>query len=302
MILIGSRALFIRNKKLLNRDPNDFDFLAEENEAIEWLEKNKTNIGSNKIYYTESRNKLISEGDSNIEFELSRPGSSTEQLISLVKNDPETLSYGKFGLVPNLDILFLIKASHRYSKDSPHFWKTMMDYHIMKKAGCKIREEYKELLALREKETYTFKHPNLNVDKKSFFHEEEGFYKYDHDSLHRAVSYPEAPAYTLFMKDNAEVKSDKNKFMALDMQTKIKAVIEESAVLALERSIIPHPGVLNPEQAWRLAFSKVCSSITSGWFREWAYENAIECLKAYPKDYVDKFNYGLENNIVKAFK
>ena len=39
MILIGSRALMFRAPQLLKREPKDFDFIAYEDEAIEWLKK-----------------------------------------------------------------------------------------------------------------------------------------------------------------------------------------------------------------------------------------------------------------------
>ena len=77
------------------------------------------------------------------------------------------------------------------------------------------------------------------------------------------------------------------------------SVLEESAVLAIERSLVPHPGVMTPPQAWHFAFSKVCTSIASGWWRDFAYENAPELLNKFPADYFDKFQKALANGEVK---
>jgi hypothetical protein len=78
-------------------------------------------------------------------------------------------------------------------------------------------------------------------------------------------------------------------------------VVEEAAVLAIERSLVPHPGIKTPEEAWRFALAKVCSSITSGWFREFAYENALEIIKLYPKGYWEKFQEDVKSGLVKPF-
>ena len=44
-------------------------------------------------------------------------------------------------------------------------------------------------------------------------------------------------------------------------------------VLTIERSLVPYPGKKTPEQAYLMALEKVCTSITSGWFREFVWEN-----------------------------
>ena len=70
-------------------------------------------------------------------------------------------------------------------------------------------------------------------------------------------------------------------------------------MLACERSLIPHPGKMTPKQAWTFALSKVCSSITSGWFREFAYENIFEVMKSYPENYWDKFQQAAKEGKVR---
>lgn len=298
MILIGSRALVFRAPKLIFREPKDFDFVCSKSECDKWLERNSAKINPTKIYSL--KNKVIAEGETPCEFEIIEPGTSNELLADFVEKDSQTINTA-FGKIPNLDLLFALKASHRYLKNSPHFWKTLVDYHVMKSVGAKIRPEHQEFFKLREKETYTYLHPKLNVTKDDFFKDDNISYKFDHDTVHESVMRFEKPAYCFYLKDNEPVLCDKNKFFSIDHKYRIAGVVEEAAVLAIERSLVPHPGVWTPEYAWKFALSKVCSSITSGWFREFAYENAFEVLKNYPVGYWEKFEADVKSGLVKPF-
>jgi hypothetical protein len=300
MLLVGSRALSLVAPQLLKRAPKDFDFICTRAEFDIWLDANSGKVKPTKIYPEKDGKYMIVEGAVNCEFELVAPGSSAELLTQLVAADPETIET-PFGKVPNLDLLFTLKTSHRYLKNSPHFWKTALDYHKMKAFGAKVRPEYQEFLKLREKETYTYSHPKLNQSKANFFADDAIQYVYDHDDIHVSVARGDRPAYTYYMKDGSEVQCDKNKFFSLPREIRLNGVVEESAVLAVERSLVPHPGVWAPDFAWRFALSKVCSSITSGWFREFAYENIFEVLQMYPAGYWEKFQADRAAGRVKPF-
>src|SRR5690606_20764251 len=145
-----------------------FDFVCTKEEYEDWMEKNSSKVNPTKIYPLNNGRKMIVEGSVNCEFEINSPGTSTEMLLDIVEGSSESIETA-FGWVPTFDMLFTIKSSHKYLKDSPHFWKTLADYHIMKAFGAKVRPEYEAFLKLREKETYTYKHPSLNQDKNSFF-------------------------------------------------------------------------------------------------------------------------------------
>ena len=300
MILIGSRALYLRCKQALMRKPVDFDFVATRQEADKWIAANQTKVGAEKIYPEKNGEKLIVEGATNVEFEIVHPGTSSEMLYKMVQGNPESIET-PFGWVPTFDMLFTLKASHKYLKNSPHFWKTVADYHIMKRLGATIRPEYQEFFKLREKETYTYAHPKLNVSKDAFFQDDGILYIWDHDDIHKSVARGEHPAYTYYMKDGAQVACDKNKFFSLPQEIRLNGVVEEAAVLAIERSLVPHPGVMTPEQAWKFALAKVCSSITSGWFREFGYENLPDIIKMYPAGYWEKFQEDAKSGAVKPF-
>jgi hypothetical protein len=47
---------------------------------------------------------------------------------------------------------------------------------------------------------------------------------------------------------------------------------------------------------------KCCTSIASGFWREYAYENYFKVLNLYSDSYLDRFKYGLQSGIVKPFK
>ena len=300
MILIGSRALAIRSPRILRREPVDFDYICTQQELDTWVDGNVPDKVFPTKAYAEGK-KWIIESDTNFEFEIIKPGESSEMIYDLVKADKDTLS-SPFGLVPSFDMLFTIKTSHRFKKDSPHFWKNLVDWHAMKLIGAKVRPEYEAMLKLREKEAYAAQtHPKLNQSKDAFFSNDGLVYMWDHDTIHQSVAIGEKPAYTYYLKDNEPVQCDKAKFFALPHEVRINGVIEEACVLSIERSLVPHPGVMTPEQAWKFALSKVLSSITSGWFRQFAYENAIEVLQRYPANYWDKFQTDVTTGLVKPF-
>lgn len=284
MILVGSRALALQAPKLLNREPKDWDLIG--NGYEEWLAEHLPGATVETLGPTK---KVAKHGDSIVEFETDCP--EFEQL-ALVDG-----TMTAFGVVPCLDLLFTLKQSHRHLKNSPHFWKNWQDWHRMKAAGAKVRDTYRPWLKVREKETYAYRHPSLSQSKAGFFAED--VYQYDHDSIHEAVAIGDRPAYRFFQKDGEEVACDRSKFDALPLEIRINSVLEECAVLAIERSLVPHSGVLTPKQAWTFAYSKVCTSIASGWWRSFSYEAGPQILKRYDPTFYDRFLDGLDRGIVK---
>jgi hypothetical protein len=266
------------------------------------MEANSFKVKPNKIYSERGGNfhKMIVEGSTNCEFEIIQDEKSSTILKELVEGNSESMET-PFGWVPSFDMLFTIKQSHRYLKNSPHFWKTLTDWHMMRGMGATVRPEYQDFLKMREKETYNYSHPKLNVTKDNFFKDDGLVYTWDHDDIHKSVAVGERPAYTYYLKEGAQVDCDKSKFFDISQDIRLAGVVEEAAVLAIERSLVPHPGVWTPEYAWKFALAKVCSSITSGWFRQFAYENAPQILKLYPKGYWEKFQQDCESGLVKPF-
>lgn len=201
------------------------------------------------------------------------------------------------------EMCLAIKLSHRYKKNNPFFSKTMHHIRFLRNKGVELNYELTEIMKLREKETLDYGHPILDTSKDKFF--KDDFYVYDHDSIHEAVALLDRPAYTFYMKDDSEVMTSKEKFMALPEEIKLAGVYEETCVLALERSQIPNDfqGV-SAEHSFNMALEKVCTSITSGWFREYAWENFHKVQAMYKKlgatDYVKRFKEN--SDMIRPFK
>lgn len=199
-------------------------------------------------------------------------------------------------VTPNL--CYLMKLSHKFKKDSPHFEKTRNDIiwfetkYNMDREKLSNQKAFEEMLDLREKLTYNNKLPKLNQDKKDFFTDSVP-YQYDHDTIHEAVKHLDKPAYMYYIKDGEQVMCDVNKWNELPEIVKLYGVLEESYVLALERSIIPFN--TNPERAFTISLQKVCTSITSGWFREFAWQNYDKVKTMYHESFVKKFTKALED-------
>lgn len=310
MIVIGSRAM-MRYKEGIK--PNDLDLCGTYEEAQTFRKAFKPKafypINEGKSLYMKGQDGLI------VEIEIAWEGSRAEGFLKFAERFPEAFyrTPFRFGngafdrtdfLSPSLNVLYMLKMSHRYLKDSPHFLKTMRDIQDMRSMGAVIEEDHHPYYLKRIAETYTYNHPKLNVSKDGFF-DPQGTgveYTYDHDSIHEAVKMNAEPAYTYFKPEDSDVLCSKEMFFASDRWTQLCAVVEESYVLALERSLIPYPNGKTPKEAFDMALMKVCTSITSGWFREFAWENYDSAQEIYTDSYVDWFKAGLESGVVKPFK
>lgn len=307
MLLIGSRALEVVAPHLLDRTPRDWDFVATPEEA----EAFAADFPGATTYPEDRGKKLIVKCSAGIfEFELAWPGSTAEELLrwytepspgrwlGLDKLRVESLGIEVF--VASLDWLFTLKKSHRFLRNSPHFLKTMVDYRKLHSAGAQVPDP--AWLKRREAETYWYKHPKLGVSKADFFKGDGVEYIYDHDTIHIAMQHLERPAYTYLKPPDRDVLCDRKMFEAADERTRLYSVLEESYVLALERSQIPHRGVLTPRQSFEKALMKVCTSITSGWWREYAYEHYHDALGLYDDSYVDRFWRAVEAGVVRKLE
>ena len=196
-----------------------------------------------------------------------------------------------------------IKLSHRYKKNNPFFRKTMHHIRFLRNKDVRLTQYLEEIMLLRQKETLSYSHPNLNVSKEAFF--KDDIYTLDHDSIHEAVALADRPAYTFYMKDGSQVMTSREKFEALPESIKLAGVYEEACVLALERSQVPNNfRNVSSEHSFMMALEKVCTSITSGWFREYAWENYHKVVHMYKtlgvNDYIDRFHKN--EHLIKPFK
>lgn len=299
MIVIGSTALA---HHLPGTEPKDLDLVGTYDEAQAWRKQFQS-----RVFYPINEGKTLfmsSIGGGICEFDIAWEGSMAEGFLRFAEAHPNEFHRKGQWLVPSLDVLLLLKMSHRYKKDSPHFLKTMRDIHWLRYKGAKINEDIHPYYLLRMAQTLSYAHPKLAVSKEGFFDAEATGvpYTYDHDSIHEAVKTFGKPAYTYFKPEDSPVLCSKEMFFAERFAVQLAAVAEEAYVLALERSLIPYPNGKTPREAFDMALMKVCTSITSGWFREFAWEHYHAVQSIYDETFVDKFRWGLRDGVVKPFK
>lgn len=294
MLVIGSHALKKFNSRITPKDMDMMIIPANLDILIEQCMEDEENFQLHTR--TKDYCHYVYRGE-HCEFYIAHSNNSTEQILRYCN------AIGDRVFAP-LEVLYMIKLSHRYLRNSPHFLKTRADIRNMEDMGAKLTcPDLKRILALREKETYNYAHPILDQSKETFFQDEVG-YIYDHDTIHEAIAIMDAPAYKEYMKDGAEVMVDKEKFFALSEIKQLLGVYEETCVLALERCLIPFDYQTRPKDAFVMALIKVCTSITSGWFREFAYQNFYKVISLYREfgenDYVERFKNN--QHVIKPFK
>lgn len=306
MIVIGSHSLPWRGR------PSDVDLICTMDEIDSLISANKASIMSvdklprNKVAIrTNTRDDFriyeIEVADDNLSSELE----SIVRQHNLTKGTFSNMFIGEEVPVVNLDVIYTLKMSHRFLRNSPHFEKTRYDILRLREVEASIPPVLQDWYDRRVAATYDYSHPVLKASKQEFFDTPGVSYKYDHDSIHLAVAIGKQPAYTHFKGDTEEVFCDRNKFENLPHIIKMCSVIEESMVLAIERCLVPFNFNTNPNVAFKMALQKVCTSISSGWWRDFAWEHYDEALKRFellPTSYVEKFMDGLLDGTVTLHK
>jgi len=173
--------------------------------------------------------------------------------------------------------LTIIKRSHLWRDLS--FQKHITHYH---KHLAKYRSGFTEIdeliLENRTKLTmaaYPQGHPSLKKSVKDFF-DDYVEKKYNHDYLHELVAYHDKPLYTQLQRDSSSAWCDKDLWDKLSTADKIKCVAEEAQVIAIERFLVPSNWNYAPRHAYLKALDKVCTTLCSGWFRDFAIDNYPE--------------------------
>lgn len=301
MILIGSRALYAHqmHSPSFKMESADTDLIATKTQwdafregfgCVESIDVDSDNVEAfrvkqsdgNYLYYEA----YLTEKDS---------GTSDDLIMKLLGG------YDHYVVAPP-EVILAIKESHKYKKNTRNFRKTMSHIIWLRSKGVVVPDELSEIVKIRQKESLNYGHPKLNVSKDTFF--DDTIYTYDHDSIHEAIAILDRPAYMSYIVDGEQVMTSKEKFMNCPEHIKLLGVYEETCVLALERSQIPNEFGIPPEKSFFIALEKVCTSITSGWFREYAYNNYQKVVAMYKhfgySDYTKRFKDNFE--MIKPFK
>src|ERR1700748_1315612 len=145
MLLVGSKALKHYGDQYLCPDVKrtwDTDLIATYDEFIKF--KNKITLPKKIIPLNKGKNiALVVKESIPYDFEIAWENSSGELLMKLVKeyNLAKIVNEEDDVWAVNPDVVFTLKKSHRFLKDSPHFLKTMRDYKFLRdNCECKVPE------------------------------------------------------------------------------------------------------------------------------------------------------------------
>ncbi len=279
-IVIGSRAAKFWYNSF--RRPKDWDLLVTDDELSNFGDIKKT-----------SETKFRA---GKIELEPIR-SDSMRLLAEVNKYSPTMEMDGMECIVACPRSLLALKRSHIHYP--LHWSKTIRDYHFLKRR-VKLEGDYQKIADLRAMEKPRDRAGySLNVKNEEFFAGSERFVQrvYLHDDLHAATCYYDAPLWSRCKKNPDKALIDEGLFRQLDHSDQIKMVQEEAFVIALERRIIPKRTEDHIE-AFRYGLMRICTTLTRGWFREFAVENYYE-IRRFDWDFVGKFEQAREAGKVR---
>jgi len=203
--------------------------------------------------------------------------------------------------VASTNLLYALKAGHIHYP-SKGWEKHILDYHILRgllekweKIG---RMSLDAFIKLHKKSTAERlgkqRLPKLkNVTKEQFF---DDFVEkhYDHDDIHQWFAHKEKPMYSYMQPDPSKVDCSKEMWEDFDYWDKVKCVQEECYVIASERHLIPQAkgkvSRMDSEGAFKWALMRVCTTLCSGWFRDFAVENYFTILNNRNRNYPQILN------------
>lgn len=257
--------------------------------------------GIYKLWMGDAMNREI------FEIQVAEPGTTDWDLLEraeagefvLQTELPVNFHYCQPVYAPPRQVLAQIKRAH--VRFEHKFHQNIRDYHQLRDwrkpwDGEWVRLRAKEQQALHDK---LQKKISLKKGAGEFFDQSADKIKplFVHDSIHEELALPAPPAYTLFQTE--EVYCDRDMFEDLPHEEQVRAVVEESQVLAIERILAPFhlqgnwfnlpARRVNPQMAFEWGLMRVCTTITSGWFRTFAIENWPTAMEQCDPEYWDKF-------------
>ena len=188
--------------------------------------------------------------------------------------------------VISMEGLAIIKRSHLWRNLS--FGKHITHYHCKELVSHFVDNDlYQQRLEMSYAAFKQWK-PNLNKSVEDFF--DDAVTKiYNHDWLHEVVAYYDKPLYTRLQKDATKAWCNAEMWYNLTHQDRVKCVAEETKVIAIERFLVPSGWTTNSKLAYMKALEKVCATLCSGWFRDFAIDNFPIVLVEYNQEDFKKY-------------
>jgi hypothetical protein len=190
--------------------------------------------------------------------------------------------------------LAIIKRSHLwrnlgFGKHITHYHKLLKDFHDFDQQDMEVLNRRIEATKIM----FPQGNPSLKQSKEDFF-DDYVTKKYDHDYIHELAAFENEPIYVKLLSNTESVWCDVGKWDMLTFSQKCMAVCEETMVIAIERFIVPNDWKYPPKKAYFQALEKVCTTLTSGWFRDFAIDNYPMIVDMFDENRVMGIRYKLE--------
>lgn len=308
MLLIGSQAMRIGLEKVgkaLGRVPTDLDVIARHKDAEDLISR------AGLVIVKESPEKVLTKAPDGkfIEIELVYSNQSSwlySQWADTMAHLDQATFYGVQMDVAPLEMLYSIKRAHRHSPNKFH--KHVKDYNRLREL-LNGRDLFSRITKLRYRETVereNLRTPSLDKSATDFFDDKVSNRTFVHDQIHEVMAFGERPMFEKIKIDPNKVACSKEKFFALTHEQRDHCVQEEAYVIALERHIIPmlfeSGKIVSSICAYKWALMRICTTLCSGWFREYALENYDNLMLRYNWAYTDKFLKAVEEGRIERIQ
>jgi len=296
MLVVGSKAFKYNfpNSDRVYRDIDLIGYRKDVTRLVELLNPTRLRDKNGLIALIKIQNKTEFYDTDNVEILLADDCESLQSYLEYTNTvDSDAIA--------TPDILFSLKKSHIHFP--LYFDKHIKDYSFLYKhfdGVDSLRETTKMAFKDVEKRIGKLKTPSLNKSLTEFFGQSKGFVKsyFIHDDIHKAVAHYDEPLYLRMQRDKTLARCERDMWDKFSYEDKCKCVLEEAYVIALERLILPAifggGKWKDPEEALNWALGRICTTLCSGWFREFATNNYFEIKgfinKSYAEDFLLKYN------------
>lgn len=275
LMLIGSRAMQYWYPSVpLVKEDTDFDILGAPGANMPDLSATNQRI---------ERHTTLQLNNLDVLHDLGRSG--------------ERIAIGGYSVeVCRLEMLCMIKRSHLHR---PH--KFARNMWLYQQFPADLRAEVADLVDGKNflskrikltKDAYGDRVPSLNQTNEDFF-DDAVTKHFVHDDLHIEMAHYDQPLYERMKINKSLARCERHLWDKFDREDKLKCVLEECYVIGLERFIIPSKIVGEEHMPCKFAalkaLDKVCTTLCSGWFRDFAIDNYVALIARLDDDHMNKF-------------
>ena len=294
MLVVGSKALNYHFPQF-KREVKDIDIIGNSDD-IKYLintlnpEKVLDNHNITTLLNIQNPNEFFNT--KNVEVLNS---DNSESLMEYIKYETKDGKLGSGLRYASPEVLLSLKKSHIHFPIK--FQKHIKDYNLL--LDILKEDKLNNITKINFKETEDrfgkLKTPSLKKSTSKFFDQSEGYVKYFyvHDDIHQVMSHYDRPIYEDMQTNSESAWCQKDLWENFTFEKKAKCVLEEAYVIALERKIIPMLNgigdVVSSKKALEWSLMRICTTLCSGWFRQFATDNYIKISEYINYQYVQKF-------------